>query len=176
MLQPSTATRKVASFCITTLMAGALLCSNAQAKLWNPSQAEHFPAYAGGGIGYGAGVEDGIGVTAYGGYSFNQNIAAEGLFIMTPAYYKDGHTYTGAATAKISFPLPNNIARHWIPYAQAGAAFTHWPHGNGTHVGFIVGGGVDYRLQHNIELGMKALAALSDNNPTIAVGTIAYRF
>lgn len=153
-----------------------LISSLAYAKVWDLKIKEPHPFFAGAGIGYGAGVADGIGINAYGGYSFNQNIGLEGDLFITPAYQTKGHTYSIAATGKISFPLPNRMIRHLTPYALAGMAFTTWPSPAGTHVGLALGAGADYRLQHNVELGCKWLSSLGSNTPTIIVLTGALRF
>lgn len=156
--------------------AAIISSSGAFAKVWDLSQREPDPIFIGGGVGYGSGVEDGIGLNAYGGYSFNQNIALVGDFFMTPAYPDDGHEYTLIGSAKFSFPLPSNVARHVIPFGQIGMAFSHWPDPVGTHVGLALGGGVDYRLQHNIEIGGKVLGSMGRDNPIIVVATAALRF
>ena len=153
-----------------------LLAPLASAKVWDLKQKEPHPVYLGAGIGYGESANSGLGAIAYGGYSFNKNIAAEGILFTTPGYRDAGYTISYGATAKFSFPLPSQIARNWIPYAQTGLAFTHWPDDEGTHVGVVLGGGVDYRLQHNIEIGGKLLTTLSTESPIIVVFTAAYRF
>ena len=153
-----------------------LLAPIASAKIWDLNQKDPHPVYMGVGIGYGESANSGLGAIAYGGYSFNQNIAAEGILFSTPAYRNDGYTISYGATAKFSFPLPSQLARNLTPYAQAGLAFTHWPDNGGTHVGAVLGGGVDYRLQHNIEIGGKLLTTLSTESPIIVVLTAAYRF
>ena len=161
----------VALVCSAALAA----CTSASAKVWDLSQPEHQPIFIGGGLGFGSAIGSGLGINAYGGFSFNQNIAAEGDMYITPAYHDGDHAYTVAGLAKFSFPLPSTVARHWIPYALGGLAFTHWPHDGGTKLGLALGGGVDYRVQRNFEVGAKLLGAISDDSPVILVATAAYR-